>query len=119
MLFAAAMASEPRRRLRDPPDLPPSPRHPKGARAGHDEKGVSRGFRDTRDTKTEVDALGRRAAAGHLRGAQGELGAEPVATADLAPLGRRVVYAILSTFNPLPHISALAHRAIRARRRSG
>ena len=73
-----------------PVALPPSPRHPQGAGGGHGEQRVSRGFRDTRDTKTGIGLLERRGVEAPDRGAQDAPGAEPVATADRAIRGRRV-----------------------------
>ena len=42
-------------------NLPPSPRPPQCTGGGHDEQSVGRGFRDTRDTKTDVVVLEGRA----------------------------------------------------------
>ena len=39
------------------PTLPPAPRKPQRAGGGHEEEGIGRGFRDTRDTKTDVVVL--------------------------------------------------------------
>ena len=73
------------------PTLPPSLRYPQGAGGGHEKQRVSRGFRDTRDTKTEVVALEIRTAVVLDRGAQVGLVGGFSATADRAILEWRAV----------------------------